>query len=145
MRLSRILVEVGFCTITLFCSLSYAATSPTLDYEDIFQLEYAASPQVTPDHKSVIYERRSMDIMSDSTRVNLWQIDLKTQQQRPLLSDGSSYYSPVISHDGKRLAYLSAKQGSTQLYVRWLDTGATVKVTNLASAPGNISWSPKRC
>ena len=137
-----ILVALGLTTFSVLCRLCHAAVPASLNYNDIFQLEYAASPQVTPDYKTVIYERRSMDIMSDSTRVNLWEIDLATQQQRPLLSDGHSYSSPVISKDGKRLAYLSAKEGSTQLYVRWLDTGATVKVTNLQTPPGNISWSP---
>ena len=114
----------------------------TLDYADVFQLEYAAAPQITPDHKQVIYERRSMDIMTDSTRISLWQIDLESKEQRPLLSSTDSFFSPRLSADGKRLAYLSAAEGSMQLYVRWLDTGATAKVTNLERAPGNISWSP---
>lgn len=113
-----------------------------IDYDDVFELEYAASPQVHPKNKTLIYERRSMDIIGDNTRTSLWQMNLDGSAHRPLLSGKESYRSPTFSPDGKRLAYTSAFEGSTQLYVRWLDTGQTARVTNLQNSPGAISWSP---
>jgi dipeptidyl aminopeptidase/acylaminoacyl peptidase len=116
--------------------------SKNIDYQDIFNLEYAASPQVSHDGKYVIYERRSMDIMSDGTRTNLWQVNVDGSEHQPLLSGKANYRMARFSPDGKRLAYLSSSEGDNQLYVRWLATGSTARVTNLENSPRDISWSP---
>ena len=119
-----------------------AAASKKFEALDVFELEYAASPTVSPDGKWVVYVRRSNDIMTDSTRSNLWIVSADGEDHRPLLSGTHAYYSPAWSPDGKRLAYLSNEEGKTQLFVRWMDTGQTALVTNLQSSPSSITWSP---
>ena len=42
--------------------------------EDVFDLEYANDPRISPDGAQVVYERRANDIMADSTLSNLWTI-----------------------------------------------------------------------
>lgn len=111
-------------------------------YSDLFNLEYAANPVVMPGGKQVVYERRSMDIMTDSMRRNLWTVALDGSQHMPLLSDTKNHYSPVFSPDGKKMAYLSSKEGKTQIYLRDLATGLTARVTDVAMSPGSLSFSP---
>src|SRR3989449_11639071 len=41
-----------------------------------------------------------------------------------------------------RLAYLSDTDGKQQIYIRWMDTGQTARITNLEQAPDAIAWSP---
>ena len=98
--------------------------------------------RVSPEGKQVAYVRRSNDIMTDSTRSNIWLASVDGKSHRPLLSSKKSYYSPRWSPDGKRLAYLSNEEGKPQLYVRWMDTGQTALITNVTSSIGNITWSP---
>jgi len=140
---SKKFLSIAFCSL-LFANTSFASeTKPqAFTYQDIFNLEYAASPRISPDDQYVIYERRAFDIMSDSTRVNLWQVAIDGSEHRPILSGKSSYYMPRFSPDGKRLAYISSFEGSAQLYVRWLDTGQTARVTDLQNTPTDIAWSP---
>lgn len=114
----------------------------TLSSADIFELEYASDPQISADGKTIAYVRRSHDIMTDRTRSNIWTVDADTGAHRPLLSGRKSYYAPRWSADGERLAYLSSAEGSVQLYIRWMATGDTALVTNLAERPAGISWSP---
>ena len=109
---------------------------------DIFELEYAADPQLSPDSSEVVYVRSSKDIMTDSTRANLWSIGADGKNHRPILSGRKNYSSPRWSPTGDRLAFISAAEGSPQLYVRWMDSGQTALVTNLVSSPSSISWSP---
>lgn len=110
---------------------------------DIFELEVAADPQISPDGSQVAYVRRSMDIMTDSARSNIWLVSADGRRHRPLLSGSASYSSPRWSPGGDRLAFVSAAEGrGPQLYVRWLDTGQTALLTNLREAPGDIAWSP---
>ena len=109
---------------------------------DVFRLEYANDPRISPDGRRIIYQRMSMDIMTDRTRSNLWIIDSDGGNHRPLLSGLKNYSSARWSPDGKRIAYVSAAEGSPQLYVRWLDTGQTALLSDLAEAPSDIAWSP---
>src|SRR5690606_1238705 len=110
--------------------------------EDVFHLEYAADPQVSPDGRRIVYRRVSMDIMKDRPRGNLWIINSDGSDHRPLLSGRRSYSSPRWSPDGRRLAYISGEEGSPQLYVRWMDTGQTALLTDLLETPAALSWSP---
>src|SRR5690606_15044184 len=105
-------------------------------------LECADDPQISPDGRHIVYGRVSMDIMTDRIRRNLWIIDTATGEQRPVFSGTASYSSPRWSPDGKRLAFVSAFDGATQIYVRWMDTGQTARVTNLPQSPSNLAWSP---
>ena len=109
---------------------------------DVFQLEHASDPRISPDGEQVVYVRRFNDIMTDRTRSNLWIVDSDGSRHRPLLSGREDYSSPRWSPDGTRLAYISGAEGSPQLYVRWMDTGQTALITNLQQPPQSIAWSP---
>ena len=91
---------------------------------DVFELEVATDPQISPDGSTIAYVRAANDIMTDSTRNNIWLVNSDGGDHRPLLSGTASYSTPRWSHDGNRLAYLSSAEGrGPQLYVRWMDTG----------------------
>jgi len=109
---------------------------------DVFQLEIAGDPQISPDGSQVAYARRSNDIMTDRTRSNIWIVGTNGRGHRPLLSGTDSYSSPRWSPAGDRLAYISSVEGrGPELYVRWMDTGQTALLSNLPTSPGAISWS----
>jgi dipeptidyl aminopeptidase/acylaminoacyl peptidase len=109
---------------------------------DVFQLEYADDVQISPDGNRIVYVRVSHDVMTDRARRNLWTIDADGTNNRPVRSEARSFSSPRWSPDGTRVAYVSAAEGSPQLYVRWMDTGQTALLTNLVEAPDAIAWSP---
>ena len=109
---------------------------------DVFALENARDARISPDGEQIVYVRVSRDILTDHKRSNLWIIDHDGGNHRPLLSGTAGFSSPRWSPDGTRLAYLSAVDGRTQIYVRWMDTGQTARVTDVTEGPGNISWSP---
>lgn len=110
--------------------------------KDVFQLEYASDPQISPDGKKVVYVRNFFDIMKDHRRSNLWIINYDGSDHRPLTSGHQNDSSPRWSPDGTRLLFVSSRERSTQLYVRWMDSGQTAKLTNLTKSPRGVVWSP---
>ncbi|MDJ0940576.1 MAG: S9 family peptidase [Woeseiaceae bacterium] len=110
---------------------------------DVFQLEVAADPQISPDGSQIVYVRRSMDIMSDRPVSNLWIIDANGGNHRPLESGARSFSSPRWSPSGDRLAFVTGVDGrGSQIHVRWMDTGQTAMLTNVRQSPSSMAWSP---
>ncbi|MEO0501539.1 MAG: S9 family peptidase, partial [Pseudomonadota bacterium] len=109
---------------------------------DVFDLEFAADPQISPDGRTIAYVRRSFDRMTDTARSNIWTVDVSSGAHRPILSGTASYSSPRWSPDGKRLAYVTGADRDPQIFVRWMDSGQTARLTELASAPQGLAWAP---
>lgn len=137
---SVIVPALGLCGLLLAPSVS--ADDHIFSEMDVFGIEYASDPQVSPDGSQVAYVRTSMDIMTDRARRSIWIVDIDGKNHRPMIDGAGSFSSPRWSPSGDRLAYLSNAEGGRQLFVRWLDAGATTKVTGLPQSPGGITWSP---
>jgi dipeptidyl aminopeptidase/acylaminoacyl peptidase len=119
-----------------------AQEKTSLEYMDVFELQYAGDPQISPQGDKIIYVRNQFDVMTDRKYTNLWMIDFTGENHRPITSGKAGYSQPTWSPDGKKLAYVSAEEGSAQIFVRWMETGQTASITNLIKGPGNITWSP---
>lgn len=110
---------------------------------DVFELEYAADPQISPDGSQIVYVRTFMDIMTDRPRSNLWIVGSDGRDHRPLETGQANFSSPRWSPDGTRLLYIATDENDKrQLYLRWMDTGQTAMLTHLERSPGGISWAP---
>jgi len=129
-------------TVALFIATLGATAENHLESLDVFQMEFGSDPQISPDGKRIAYVRNFMDIMKDRQRSNLWIVDADGSDHRPLTTGNESHRSPRWSPDGKKLLYVSSEDGSSQLYVRWMDSGQTAKVTNVTNGPGGLAWSP---
>lgn len=133
---------VGLVGSLLVAPIVDAADGNYFQSKDVFELEYATDPQVSPDGTMVVYVRRTNDIMTDSTRSNIWIANVNGSDHRPLFSAQDNFSSPRWSPDGSKLAYISNQERGSQLYVRWMDTGQTALLTNIQLSASNISWSP---
>lgn len=135
-------------TVTLLCisiaigSTAGAQEKEPFNYSDVFDLQYASDPQISPDGNHIVYVRNQFDIMTDRRYTNLWSLRYDGSEHRALTSGKDNISAPRWSPGGDRLAYVSGEEGSAQIFVRWIDTGQTVSITNLTESPGNITWSP---
>jgi acylaminoacyl-peptidase len=109
---------------------------------DIFDLEYASDPQIAPDGSRIVYTRQSMDIMDDRRNASLWIVNADGSGHRPLTEPGQNASSPRWSPSGDRIAYVSSTDEGAEIFVRWMDTGQTAKLTQLSASPGGLAWSP---
>jgi dipeptidyl aminopeptidase/acylaminoacyl peptidase len=109
---------------------------------DEFQLQLPTDPQISPDGKKIVYVRRFADPATDKRYSNLWIINADGTDHRPLTTGNRSDASPRWAPDGTRIAYLSDADGKQQLYIRWMDSGQTARITNLEQSPEAINWSP---
>jgi len=123
-------------------SPALAAQGRALSAADIFQLEYAADPQLSPDGSWIAYVRRWSDAMTDRRYSNIWVVRRDGTGHRPISAGKFSEDSPTWSPDGTRLAFVSNRGGSAQLWVRWMDSGDQLAITHGSQAPSAPAWSP---
>jgi len=123
-------------------TIAFAQDSGKLELLDIYNLEYVSNPEISPDGKKVIYVRNFKDVMTDMNLSNLWIINFDGSDNRPITTGNQKDFQPKWSVDGQKVVYKSDKDGTTQVYLKWLDTGAETKITNTEKTPGNISMSP---
>ena len=138
---SRVAV-LSLCFLMFLTPQIIAEENKTFDPMDVFELEWASDPQVSPDGETIVYVRRSNDIMKDRVRSNLWQIKRSGKNHRPLHSGFKNSYSPRWSPDNTRIAFVSNNSGSTQIHMHWVDSGETTVISQVQESPSSLSWSP---
>lgn len=129
-------------SLLLIAVLALADDAKLLDTESFFQMEAVASPAIAPDGKLIVFSRSYVDKMKDQMRANLWMVDRDGARLRELTSGNWRDASPVWSPDGKRIAFLSDRDGTTQLHAMWIDTREVSQLTRIERPPSDLTWSP---
>ena len=109
---------------------------------DIFELEYASDPQISPDGKTIVYVRNGMDIMTDKSFGRLWILNSDGTGHRKLTSREVSESNPRWSPNGDRITFVSSTDEGSEIYVLWIDTGQLARISQLEGSPSGLSWSP---
>ncbi len=114
--------------------------------DTFFDMESLSNPAIAPDSSTIVFTRGWVDKMKDQTRSNLWVAtgwkDAAGVKLRELTSGNWRDSSPVWSPDGKRIAFLSDRDGTTQIHIMWADSREVAQLTRLEKAPSSLRWSP---
>ncbi|MBX2842580.1 MAG: S9 family peptidase, partial [Flammeovirgaceae bacterium] len=133
--------------LTLFLLFAYNISiaqnlKPPFSQLDVFELEWASDPQISPDGQSIIYLRNGMDIMEDKRFRRIWMINSDGANHRKLTPQDKNESLPRWSPDGKKIAYTSSSDHGSEIFIYWLETGQHARISQLDRSPGNITWSP---
>ena len=109
---------------------------------DVFSLEWAVNPQISPDASQIIYKRSGFDIMNDTSKGNLWILNTDGTSHRKLTSREVNESKATWSPDGNRIAFVSNTKEGSEIYMYWVLSGQIAKLSQLEMSPGNITWSP---
>jgi dipeptidyl aminopeptidase/acylaminoacyl peptidase len=129
-------------TLPLLAGAAFAQQPRLLTKETLMDMEAVGSPSISPDGRHILFTRTWVDKMKDQSQSNVWITDREGRRVRELTPGPWRDTSPVWSPNGEQLAFLSDRDGTTQLHVMWLDTREVAQLTRLEHAPGSIRWSP---
>ncbi len=118
------------------------AQKTEFSYLDVFELQYAQDPQISPDGDWVVYRRIGFDIMKDRAWGNLWLLKTDGSQHQKLTSREVSESSPKWSPNGDKIIFTSATDEGSEIYMYWVGTGKLAKISQLPFSPSSLTWSP---
>ncbi len=141
-----VLHTIVICLIVQFVSMTSVLSGQQdyklLDEDTFLEMETVGSPNISPDGKQILFIRSWIDKISDRTQSNFWISDIAGTRVRELTHGNWKDSSPVWSPDGKKIAFLSDRDGTTQILVMWYDTREVAQLTHLEREPSNLKWSP---
>jgi dipeptidyl aminopeptidase/acylaminoacyl peptidase len=129
----------------VFALLAFAAAAATaaatpFTAAEMMKLKRLADPQVSPDGKWVLYSQTDVDLAANTRNSDLWVVPIAGGEPRRLTSHAKSDSRGRFSPDGRRLAFVSTRDGGGQVFVMELAGGEARKVTSLATGAGGVSW-----
>jgi len=133
---------VSLCIILLLSSVLFSQQHKAFEALDVFELEYAGDPQISPDGTVVVYRRTGFDIMKDRSKGNLWIIHSDGTNHHKLTSFNGNESQARWSPDGTKIAYVASTLEGSELFVYWVASGTTAKLSQLENSPSGLSWSP---
>jgi dipeptidyl aminopeptidase/acylaminoacyl peptidase len=134
----------GLLLLMLGLALSVNAQAPAkhpLAFEDLIKLHRISSPEVSPDGKWVAYGVSTPDMEANRGVSNIWIVSTSGSDAIQLTQSGKDS-APTWSPDGKTLAFLSGRDGTSQVYVISMEGGEAKKLTTLSTGADLFKWSP---
>jgi len=145
--------------VLAFTLPAFAQAKHPFTFDDMMKLKRVGDPQVSPDGKWVIFSVMDVDLEANTKTPHIWIVPLSQTAGSSPASGGLGMTSereiiadqdadrPRWAPDGKRFAFLSTKEGGSQVWVADFDgamgtvTG-TRQLTHMATEAGGELWSP---
>ncbi|HWK31760.1 MAG TPA: S9 family peptidase [Terriglobales bacterium] len=142
----RLLLALVLTSIALSGS-PFAQSKRPFTFEDMMQLRRISDPQVSPDGKWVMFSAQDVNLDANTKTNHLWIVPLAGGEAKPLTSGASGEDRGRFSPDGKKVAYLSSRDGGTQVWVQDFDgangqlSGDPKRITNISTEADGELWS----
>jgi dipeptidyl aminopeptidase/acylaminoacyl peptidase len=109
---------------------------------DMVEMDRISDPRVSPDGKTVAFVVRATDLEANRGRNDIWLAAVDGSWARRVTSHPDSDTQPRWAPDGKRLFFVSARSGSTQVHRIDLDGGEPEQVTQLPLDVDSLEIAP---
>jgi len=121
-------------------ALAHAQKRP-FDADALMELKRIGDPQLSPDGRQVAFTVQTIDVPGNRKPKQIWVVETSGGAPRQITQDGNNERARWAP-DGRRLAFVSDRGGSSQLWLMDPDGGNPKQVTTLSTEAGGVMFSP---
>ena len=127
---------------SIACATHAEAALRPFRFEELAKVERIGGFEVSPDGKWIAYAVGTPVIAENRVKSAIWLAPAAGGAPRPLTSGDKRDSDPAFSPDGRRVAFLSNRDGSSQIWTIGLSGGEPSKATSFPTQVKGFKWSP---
>lgn len=121
--------------------VALSAQRRAMTSSDLLAVRTPSDPVIAPDGEQVAFTVSIPSLDADRNLSEIWLIAASGGTARAFITSEGSNYAPRWAPDGKTLAFISARDGSPQIWTRALTAKTPTKVTTRPRGVLDFFWS----
>ncbi|MFN8061300.1 MAG: S9 family peptidase [Vicinamibacterales bacterium] len=143
--LGAFLVALGVILVAVGTASAQPSPAP-FTVEKMLELKRVSDPQLSPDGTRVAYVVTEVSLDRNARSSDLWVVGIEGGTPVRVTDDPASDDRPRWSPDGRSLAFISTRGGSSQVWRQPMDgarpSGPPSRLTAIATEATGVAWSP---
>jgi dipeptidyl aminopeptidase/acylaminoacyl peptidase len=135
----KALMLVMFCLAFVIPS---RADKRAFTIEDLCRIRALAHLQLSPDGATVAFTVAANDLARAKHVEHIWLMNANGTNARQFTRGDAGETSPVFSPDGSRIAFVSSRNGSSNIYIIPSGGGEATQFTHVSTGVADPLWSP---
>ena len=127
--------------LSLICGMPAFADPKPWTLDAIMDLKTVSDPQITADGSRVVYVVTGRDAHRNAYSSEIWVVPVTGGDGQRLANGHFSDAQPRWSADGRSLAFLSRRDGTTQIYLVNTPAASSRKLTDAPQGVTDFKWS----
>ena len=132
-----------FALSFLLClATAQAGLKRAMTFDDMLALKTVSDAQMSPDGKWIAYVVTSTDMKENAADADVWLVSTAGGEPVRLTTSKKNDNQPRWSPDGRRIAFISAREEKPQVFLISPTGGEAEKLTDSKSGVQSFAWSP---
>src|SRR6185369_6937309 len=129
-------------SLSLLVTICPAQQKRPMSFDDMLALKSVSDAQISPDGKWVAYVVTSTDMKENANDADVWLVSTAGGDPIRLTNNKKNDNQPRWAPDGKRIAFVSAREEKPQIFLISPFGGEAEKLTESKSGVQSFQWAP---